>query len=89
MRFLGIGKDGSLGDMYWALLRSGHEVHTYIEDPQWRGILRGFIHVVDDWKQELDWVRQDGGIIIFERANQDMPLDRSPQSEQPGAPRRS
>lgn len=70
MRFLGIGKDGSLGDMYLTLLRAGHEVRTYIEDPQWRGILRGFIHVIDDWKRELDWVRQEDGIIIFERADQ-------------------
>jgi len=70
MRFLGIGKDGSLGDMYLALLRAGHEVRTYIEDPQWRGILRGFIHVTDNWKRELDWVRQEDGIIIFERADQ-------------------
>jgi phosphoribosylamine---glycine ligase len=70
MRFLGIGKDGSLGDMYLALLRAGHEVRTYIEDPQWRSILRGFIHLTEDWRRELDWVRQEGGIIIFERADQ-------------------
>lgn len=70
MRFLGIGKDGSLGDMYIALSRAGHEVRTYIEDPQWRGILRGFIHVSDDWKRELDWLRAGNGIIIFERADQ-------------------
>ena len=70
MRFLGIGRDGSLGDMYLSLLRAGHEVRTYIEDPQWRGILRGFINVTDDWKRELDWVRQENGIVIFERADQ-------------------
>jgi phosphoribosylamine--glycine ligase len=70
MRFLGIGRDGSLGDMYMALLRAGHDVRTYIEDPKWRGILHGFIHVIDDWKRELEWVRQDNGIIIFERADQ-------------------
>lgn len=70
MRFLGIGKDASLGDMYLALLRAGHDVRTYIEDPRWRGILRGFIHVTDDWKRELDWVRREDGIIVFERADQ-------------------
>ncbi|HEY2010894.1 MAG TPA: phosphoribosylglycinamide synthetase C domain-containing protein [Rhizomicrobium sp.] len=69
MRFLGIGKDGSLGDMYLALLRAGHEVRTYIEDPLWRGILRGFIHPTDDWKRELKWLGRDG-IVIFERADQ-------------------
>src|ERR1700677_4100057 len=70
MRFLGIGKDGSLGDMYLSLLRAGHEVRTYIDDPKWRGILRGFIHVTGNWKSELDWVRQENGIVIFERADQ-------------------
>jgi phosphoribosylamine--glycine ligase len=70
MRFLGIGKDGSLGDMYLALLRQGHEVRTYIEDPQWRGILKGFLHLTNDWKKELDWLRQDDGIILCERADQ-------------------
>lgn len=69
MRFLGIGKDGSLGDMYLALINAGHEVRSYIDDPRWRGILRGFIQVTDDWKSQLDWVGQDG-IILFERADQ-------------------
>src|SRR6185312_7681948 len=55
--------------MYYALLRAGHEVRTYIEDPKWRGILRGFIHLTHDWKQELSWLGKDG-IIIFERADQ-------------------
>jgi phosphoribosylamine--glycine ligase len=70
MRFLGIGKDGSLGDMYLSLLRAGHQVRTYIEDPRWRGILRGFLTLTDDWKGDLDWVRQEEGIILFERADQ-------------------
>ncbi|MGZ5920800.1 MAG: phosphoribosylglycinamide synthetase C domain-containing protein [Rhizomicrobium sp.] len=56
--------------MYLALLHAGHQVRTHIEDPQWRCILRGFIDLTDDWKRELDWLRQDGGIILFERADQ-------------------
>jgi phosphoribosylamine---glycine ligase len=69
MRFLGIGKDASLGDMYLGLIRAGHDVKTYIESPEWRGILRGYIHVVDDWRAELDWIREQAGIILFERAD--------------------
>lgn len=69
MRFLGIGKDGSLGDMYLGLTQAGHDVRAYIEDPKWRGILHGFIHVTADWKRELEWLGRDG-IIIFERADQ-------------------
>src|SRR6202012_1766351 len=63
-------KDGSLGDMYIALLRAGHDVRTYIEDPRWHSILRGFIRLTDDWTRELDWVREEDGIIICERADQ-------------------
>ena len=67
MRFLGIGKDASLGDMYLNLLRAGHEVRTYAESREWRGTLRGLITLTDNWKDELEWVRD--GIILFERAD--------------------
>src|SRR4051812_43882148 len=69
MRFLGIGKDGSLGDMYLHLSRAGHEVKAYIGDPDWQGILRGMIQRTDDWKGELDWIRGGDGIILFEAAD--------------------
>ena len=70
MRFLGIGKDGSLGDMYLNLTRTGHEVKAYIAAPEWQGILRGLINRTEDWQRELDWIRQENGIIIFEAADQ-------------------
>jgi phosphoribosylamine---glycine ligase len=69
LHFLGIGRDGSLGDMYLALLNAGHEVKTYIEDPQWRVILGGLINLTDSWERELDWIRQNDGIILFERTD--------------------
>lgn len=69
MRFLGIGKDGSLGDMYLALSQAGHDVKAYIETPQWHGILGGMIQRTEDWRRELDWVRQGNGIILFEAAD--------------------
>jgi phosphoribosylamine--glycine ligase len=70
MRFLGIGKDGSLGEMYLKLIEAGHEVKAFIGAPEWRGILGGMIHRTEDWRQELDWVRQDDGIVIFEAADE-------------------
>src|SRR6185437_8033770 len=69
MRFLGIGKDGSLGDMYLALSQAGHEVKAYIETPEWRGILGGLIQRTDDWRRELAWIREGDGIVIFEAAD--------------------
>jgi phosphoribosylamine--glycine ligase len=69
MRFLGIGKDGSLGEMYLALSRQGHEVKAYIGKPEWRATLAGLIQRTDDWRQELDWIRDGDGILIFEAAD--------------------
>ena len=69
MRFLGIGKDASLGDMYLSLLREGHEVRTYVESPEWRCILRGMINLTESWQRELDWIREADGIVLFERAD--------------------
>jgi phosphoribosylamine--glycine ligase len=69
MRFLGIGKDGSLGDMYLALSRAGHDVRAYIGTPAWRGLMGGLIHRTEDWRSELDWIRDGNGIVIFEAAD--------------------
>lgn len=69
MRFLGIGKDGSLSDMYLALIRAGHDVRTYIAKPEWRQTLAGLINRIDDWKLELDWIRDGDGIVVFEAAD--------------------
>src|SRR4051812_4054862 len=69
MRFLGVGKDGSLADMYWALSRAGHEVKAYIGKPEWHRTLAGLIQRTEDWRRELDWIRQGDGIVIFEAAD--------------------
>jgi phosphoribosylamine---glycine ligase len=69
MRFLGIGKDGSLGDMYLALSQAGHDVKAYIGKPEWHGTLAGLIQRTDDWRKELDWIRNGDGILIFEAAD--------------------
>lgn len=56
--------------MYLNLSQAGHEVKAYIGMPEWRGILGGLIHRIDDWRQELDWIRRENGIVIFEAADQ-------------------
>lgn len=67
MRFLGIGDYLSLGDLYLRLAQTGHEVRVHVAQSEAHGILAGMIARVDDWRAELEWVRD--GIIVFETAS--------------------
>ncbi|HEX3895686.1 MAG TPA: phosphoribosylglycinamide synthetase C domain-containing protein [Rudaea sp.] len=67
MRFLGIGDYHSLGDMYWRLLRAGHEVRVFVGNAEAHDIFRGVVERVDDLSRGLDWVGRDG-VIVCETA---------------------
>ena len=71
MRFLGIGDYHSLGDMYWHLAASGHDVRVCVREAEAHEIYRGLVERVDDWQRELDWIAAAGreGIIIIETAS--------------------
>jgi phosphoribosylamine--glycine ligase len=68
MRFLGIGDFCDLSSLYVGLLAEGHEVKVHISKPICRTTLAGLVTQTDDWKNELDWIREAGadGIILFE-----------------------
>lgn len=73
MRFLGIGEDVALGDMYLRLTAQGHEVRVYVGDPEARGdVMHGMLTFVTEWRHELPWVREAGeeGFILFETSMQ-------------------
>ncbi len=78
MRFLGIGEDGDLGDMYHRLVLAGHEVRMYVESPEARGVYAGMVPHAADWRAELPWIRSAGaeGIIVFESAARGSDQDR-------------
>ena len=71
MRFLGIGDYNSLGDMYWRLAEAGHDVRVHVEESEAHEIYAGMLHRIDDWRSQLDWIKDagDDGIIIFETAS--------------------
>ena len=71
MRFLGIGDTVDLGDMYLRLQSSGHEVRVHAADAEAHDVMRGMLSFTDDWRAELDWVREAGkdGAILFETAS--------------------
>ncbi|MEA2989162.1 MAG: phosphoribosylamine---glycine ligase [Alphaproteobacteria bacterium] len=70
MRFLGIGDYCDLSSLYLRLLAEGHEVKIYIAKELCRDTLAGLVTHVDEWRQELAWVREAGdeGIVLFENA---------------------
>src|SRR4051794_39538112 len=70
MRFLGIGDYCDLSSLYLRLLAEGHEVKVYIAKEFCRDTLAGLVTRVDDWRDELGWVREAGdeGIVLFENA---------------------
>lgn len=75
MRFLGVGDDNSLGDLYRQLQSAGHDVRVHVADAACHRTLDGLLTRVDDWRDHLAWLREAGedGIILFETAH-DGPL---------------
>src|SRR3546814_5728399 len=72
MRFLGIGDDNSLGDLYRRLMAEGHEVRVCIGDARYHGSLANLVDRVGDWRAALPWIREAGpdGILLFETAHE-------------------
>ncbi|WP_292534398.1 phosphoribosylglycinamide synthetase C domain-containing protein [Methylocystis sp.] len=68
MRILGIGDYCDLAALYLELSEEEHDVKVYIASPLCRSILSGMIAKTDDWRSELQWVKDAGGdgIILFE-----------------------
>ena len=68
MRVLGVGHSCDLGAMYLRLMAQGAEVRVYSRDFADHGVMDGMLVRVDDYRSELDWVREagDAGIIVFE-----------------------
>jgi phosphoribosylamine--glycine ligase len=72
MRFLGVGETCDLGDLYVTLKAEGHEVRVAVSEPLAQGTLAGLVDRTDDWRAELDWIRQapDGGVVLFESVSE-------------------
>jgi len=70
MRFLGVGTYNDLAAMYHGMAARGHEVKVFVGDPACRDVFGGMLERVDDWRAELDWLRDadDDGMVLFESA---------------------
>ncbi len=78
MRFLGIGQNNDLGDVYRRLIAGGHEVRVFASEPDAADVLGGIVPRTDDWRRELPWIRDAGrdGIILFEDVEHGIIQDR-------------
>ena len=72
MRFLGVTETCDLGALYIRLLADGHDVKISVSEELAQGTLAGLVPRTEDWRRELDWVRDAGehGIVIFEAVSE-------------------
>ena len=72
MRFLGIGDFCDLSALYLRILEEGHEVKVSVATPYCQDTLADMVCRVENWREELPWIREAGdeGIILFENAGQ-------------------
>jgi phosphoribosylamine---glycine ligase len=68
MRVLGITETCDLGSLYLRLLAEGHDVRVSVSEPMARGTMAGLVPRTEDWRLDLDWIREAGpdGVILFE-----------------------
>jgi phosphoribosylamine---glycine ligase len=68
VRILGITETCDLGSLYLRLIAEGHEVRVTVSEPLAAGTMAGLVPRVEDWRGELEWVREAGkdGVILFE-----------------------
>lgn len=65
MRVLFVSGELIAGDLAYGLKLEGCEVKLFVEHPDQKHCLDGFVEKTDDWKKELDWVGKDG-LIVFD-----------------------
>jgi len=61
-KFLFVSIDGLIGDIAWQVVKEGHHVKYYIENPDDKEVADGYVPKVDNWEKEVDWA----DVIIFD-----------------------
>jgi phosphoribosylamine--glycine ligase len=60
--FLFVSYDGLIGDIAWNVIKEGHEVRYSISNPDDEEVGAGFVPMVKDWKEHVDWA----DVIVFD-----------------------
>jgi len=61
-KFLFVSYDALAADLAWQIVKEGHDVRFFIENPDDKEVGDGFVPKVEDWKKEVDWA----DVIIFD-----------------------
>ncbi len=61
-KFLFVSLTGLIGDIAWQVVKEGHEVRYYIDDPEEKEIGDGFVPKVNEWEKEVAWA----DVIVFD-----------------------
>jgi len=62
MKYLFVSLDGLIGDIAWEVVKEGHDVKFYINDPAEKEIADGFVPKTDNWEADVDWA----DLIVFD-----------------------
>jgi phosphoribosylamine--glycine ligase len=62
VKYLFVSLDGLIADIAWEVVKEGHEVRFYINDPGEKEIADGFVPKTDNWEREVDWA----DLIVFD-----------------------
>ncbi|MBV9862934.1 MAG: phosphoribosylamine--glycine ligase [Alphaproteobacteria bacterium] len=78
MRFLGIGENNDLGNLYRRLIAAGHQVRVFASEADAEDVLGGIVPRSADWRADLPWIEAAGrdGVILFEGTDQGQTQDR-------------
>lgn len=55
------------------LLKEGHSIKLFVEHPDRKTCLQGFVEHVDTWETELSWVGENGLIVFDDVTSGDLP----------------
>ncbi|HEX6739058.1 MAG TPA: phosphoribosylglycinamide synthetase C domain-containing protein [Vicinamibacteria bacterium] len=61
-KFLFVSLEGLIGDTAWEVVKEGHQVRYFIQNPEEKEIADGFVPKSDDWRQDVGWA----DVIVFD-----------------------
>jgi phosphoribosylamine---glycine ligase len=74
MNILAVSGDFSIGDMCDYFVHEGHNLKIYIEDSSYHKSTHGRFVLVNNWRDQLEWVGKDG-LIVFDSTGFGMEQD--------------
>ncbi len=60
--FLFFSYDALISDIAWSVVKEGHNVKYFIENPEYKEVANGFVPKTDDWEKEVAWA----DVIVFD-----------------------